>query len=249
MIPVGTDPRGPEHQKDEKMAAPSTPAGFDMPGYVIERVMKKRGRLRIFDRFDAKETALVVIDMQKFYVSDVPAAIAVIPNINRLADVVRARGGKVAWVKMTAGKDGKSLWPLYHEYFFSREAADRHRDNLTEGVEGHELHADLDVRPDDIQSTKSRFSAFLPQVSDLPGKLEAAGIKNVLIAGTVTNFCCETSARDAMMLDYRVVMVSDCNAARYIEDHNIGFSTVYQSFGDVLSTDEVIGDLLVGETA
>jgi isochorismate hydrolase len=47
-----------------------------------------------------------------------------------------------------------------------------------------------------------------------------------------------------MMLDYRVVMVSDANAARYDEDHNVGFTTVYQSFGDVLSTDEVLNDLI-----
>ena len=44
---------------------------YEMPGYVIGRVMNKRGRLRVFDRFEAAETALVVIDMQKFYVSDV----------------------------------------------------------------------------------------------------------------------------------------------------------------------------------
>jgi ureidoacrylate peracid hydrolase len=221
------------------------PAPFDMPAYVVERVMKKRGRLRIFDHFKPGETAFVVIDMQKFYVSDVPPAVAIIPNINKLAAAFRAKGGTVAWVKMTAGRDGQSLWPLYHEFFFSKEAAERHRDNLTEGVEGHKLHADLDVQPGDIHASKSRFSAFLPSVSELPAKLAERGIKNVCIAGTVTNFCCETSARDAMMLDYKVVMVSDANAARYIEDHNIGFTTVYQSFGDVLTVDEVIEDLLV----
>jgi nicotinamidase-related amidase len=62
----------------------------------------------------------------------------------------------------------------------------------------------------------------------------------------LTNFCCETSARDAMMLDYKVVMVSDANAARYDEDHSAGFTTLYQSFGDVLTVDQVLGDLLVG---
>jgi nicotinamidase-related amidase len=60
----------------------------------------------------------------------------------------------------------------------------------------------------------------------------------------LTNFCCETSARDAMMLDYHVVMVSDANAARYAEDHAAGFTTLYQSFGDVLTANEVIDDLL-----
>jgi len=224
-----------------------SPGPFDMPEYVIQRVMRKRGRLRVFDHFEPSETAFVVIDMQKFYLADVAPALAIIPNINRLAKIVRERGGVVAWVKMTAGENGKSLWPLYHDYFFTKEAGERHRDNLTEGAPGHALHDDLDVRPEDIQATKKRFTAFIPSVSDLPEKLAARGIKNVLIGGTVTNFCCETSARDAMMLDYRVVMVSDANAARHAEDHSAGFTSLYQSFGDVLTIDEVASDLLVAK--
>jgi len=218
---------------------------FEMPTYVIGRVMNKRGRLRVFDRFEAFETALVVIDMQKFYVADVQPALDIIPNINRLAAAFRAKGAAVAWVKMTAGRDGKSLWPLYHDYFFTREAGARHRDNLTEGADGHALHPKLDVHETDCFASKSRFSAFLPGYSELPAKLEQRGIRNVVIAGMLTNMCCETSARDAMMTDYKVVMVSDANAARFEEDHNVGFTTVYQSFSDVLTTDQVLNELLV----
>lgn len=221
------------------------PSAYEMPAYVIERVMKKRGRLRIFDHFKPSETALVVVDMQKFYVGDVQPAIAIIPNINRLATAFRAKGGLVAWVLMTAGENGKSLWPLYHDYFFTKEAGARHRDNLTVGADGHKLHADLKAEPDDLVASKSRFSAFLPPASDLHARLQERGIKNVVITGMLTNFCCETSARDAMMLDYKVVMVSDANAARYEEDHSAGFTTLYQSFGDVLTTDQVIDELLV----
>lgn len=220
------------------------PSPFQMPEYVIDRVMKKRGRLRVFDRFEPSESALVVIDMQEFYVRDVPSAVAIIPNINRLAAAFRERGGKVAWVQMVAGEGGKSLWPLYHDYFFSAENGARHRDNLTKGEPGQKLRADLDTRPEDIYAEKTRFSAFISEYSDLPAKLKAAGIKNVAIVGMLTNFCCETSARDAMMLDYHVAMVSDANAARYEEDHNIGFSTVFQSFGDVVTVDEMIDEIL-----
>lgn len=230
------------------MSTKVSPGPFDMPEYVIQRVMRKRGRLRVFDHFEPSETAFVVIDMQKFYLADVAPALAIIPNINRLASIVRERGGVVAWVKMTAGENGKSLWPLYHDYFFTKEAGERHRDNLTEGAPGHALHEDLDVQPQDIHATKKRFTAFIPSVSDLPEKLAARGIKNVLIGGTVTNFCCETSARDAMMLDYRVVMVSDANAARHEEDHSAGFTSLYQSFGDVLTIDEIASDLLVAKS-
>jgi ureidoacrylate peracid hydrolase len=46
-----------------------------------------------------------------------------------------------------------------------------------------------------------------------------------------------------------VAMVSDANAARFDEDHNIGFSTVFQSFGDVVTTAEAIDDLVLTSTA
>ena len=56
--------------------------------------------------------------------------------------------------------------------------------------------------------------------------------------------CSESTARDAMMLDYKVVMVTDANAARYDDDHLAGLTSFYQSFGDVRSTDDCINILL-----
>ena len=217
---------------------------FEMPDYVIERVMRKRGRLRVFDRFEAHETALVVIEMQRFYVADVPDAVAIVPVINTLAEGFRRKGALVVWVKMTAGRNGESLWPLYHERFMQPGRAAQHRDQLSEGAEGHRLHADLVVHENDLLVHKNRFSAFLPTASDLHEVLTRRGIRNVAIAGMLTNFCCETSARDAMMLDYRVAMVSDANAARHEDDHQAGFTTLYQSFGDVLTAREVLDEVL-----
>ncbi len=217
---------------------------FQLPQYVIDRVMKKRGRRRVFERFEPRESALVVIDMQEFYVRDVPTAVAILPTINRLAAAFRERGGHVAWVQMVAGDNGKSLWPLYHDYFFTPENARRHRDHLTRGHPGQQLHADLVTKPEDIFSEKQRFSAFIPKYCDLPARLDARGICNVAITGMLTNFCCETSARDAMMLDYHVAMVTDANAARFDDDHEVGFQTVYQSFGDVVTADELLDEIL-----
>ena len=215
-----------------------------MPAYFIEQVMKKRGRLEVFDRFDPGRTALVIIDMQRFYVQDLEPALRIIPAVNETAQAVRERGGVVAWVSMTVGKDGVSTWPLYHDYFFKPEGGARHRDQLSEGAPGHALHPELDVRPEDIRASKSRFSAFLPGYCDLHEQLQERGIRHVAIGGVVTNFCCETSARDAMMLGYQVAMVSDLNAARYPEDHLNGLTTVFQSFGDVVTARELLDDLL-----
>ena len=83
--------------------------------------------------------------------------------------------------------------------------------------------------------------------NDLLGQLLAErGIDTVLITGTVTNVCCESSARDAATLGYRVVMVADANSARRDEDHNATLYTVYRTFGDVRTTDDVVA-LLNGQ--
>lgn len=226
------------------MNATDRPHEFSWPQYVIDRVMAKRGRLHVYERFAPKETALLVVDMQNFYVAEVATARAIVPNINRLAQAMRARGDPVVWVCMTAGKDGTSLWTLYHEHFFTDAKGRNHRDQLSEGAQGHRLYAGLDVRPSDLRCWKTRFSPFVPGSSALDSILRARAIRNLIVAGTATNMCCETTARDAMMLDYRVIMVSDANAARYDEDHAAGLTSFYQSFGDVRTTDDVVDNVL-----
>jgi ureidoacrylate peracid hydrolase len=220
----------------------TTPYGF--PPYVIERVMAKRGRLAVFDRFDPRTTALLVIDMQNFYVGEIPSVLAIIPNINRMAARMREHGGLVVWVGMSAGAAGESRWHVYHDNFFTPEKGANHRDQLSPGNPGHDFHAQLDRKPGDETVYKSRFSPFIAGASNIQDVLKARGIENLIVAGTATNMCCESAARDAMMLDYRVVMVSDANGARYDDDHMAGLTSFYQSFGDVRATNEVIADLL-----
>ena len=222
------------------------PHNIEVPDYVIERIMAKRGKLHVFDKFDPTKTALVVVDMQNFFVAEVETAISICPNINNLANAVRSKGGVVAWVQLTVADqlDGPSNWPIYHNYFFTPEKMTAHKNGLTKGSKGHEIFPDLIIKNDDIVTLKNRFSTFIQGSSDLHGRLQKKGIENLLVTGTATNFCCETTARDAMMIGYRTVMVSDANAARYDEDHLAGLTTIWQSFGDVRTVDDCINTLL-----
>ncbi|HXW29054.1 MAG TPA: isochorismatase family protein [Xanthobacteraceae bacterium] len=81
--------------------------------------------------------------------------------------------------------------------------------------------------------------------SDLPARLRAQGYDTVLITGTVTNVCCESSARDAMMLNFKTIMVSDGDAARTDAEHNATLASFYSVFGDVMDTDFLIARLEV----
>ncbi|MFZ9502242.1 MAG: isochorismatase family protein, partial [Beijerinckiaceae bacterium] len=73
-------------------------------------------------------------------------------------------------------------------------------------------------------------------------------LENVLVAGVKTNVCCESTARDAMMLDFRTVMVSDCCAALSQDEHRATLETFVQQFGDVLTSREAL-DLLAAAQA
>ena len=81
---------------------------------------------------------------------------------------------------------------------------------------------------------------MLPGSSDLHEVLLRRGVDTLLVAGTTTNVCCESTARDAMMLNYKVFFVSDANACRTDEEHNATLAIMMIMFADVRSTDEMI---------
>jgi ureidoacrylate peracid hydrolase len=122
----------------------------------------------------------------------------------------------------------------------SEELGDHMIHDLKPGSEGQKLWSGMETSPEDIVVTKNRFSAFLPSACNLPKLLPERGIDTVLITGTLTNVCCESSGRDAAMSDYKVIMVSDGNACRSDDDHVATMKTFITVFGDVRTTDEII---------
>ena len=90
---------------------------------------------------------------------------------------------------------------------------------------------------------KNRYSAFIQGSSKLADELRKRSLDTLLITGTVTNVCCESTARDAMMLNFKTVMITDGNAAMTDEDHNASLIGFYLIFGDIMSTDFAIACL------
>jgi ureidoacrylate peracid hydrolase len=88
---------------------------------------------------------------------------------------------------------------------------------------------------------KTRFSAFIQGSSPIDELLRQLGVDTIVVAGTLTNRCCESSARDAMMLGYKVVFVEDANAAVSDEEHVAALINVATAFGDVRTTDAATG--------
>ena len=215
----------------------------------IERILSRRGQLHIHNQVDPARTALIVIDMQNAFVqpdlpSAVPVAREIVPNINRLAATLRDCGGTVVWICTTFTENTINDWSAFFGGVYSTEFSAAVISNLCAGAEGHALWSELDVREQDWKISKNRFSAFLPGACELAEKLTQANIDTVLITGTLTNVCCESSARDALMRNFNVIMVSDGNAALSDADHNTSMTALAQTFTDVMSTDEIIDRLL-----
>ena len=215
---------------------------------IVERVLARRGRLHLFDALDPKKTALVVIDMQNAFVApgapmEVPAARAIVAPINRLAAELRKRGVTVIWISHQNAKDGRD-WSGFFDTFIAPGRRSDAAAALSAGSELQKLWPELKVAPGDLRLSKNRYSALIRGASDLEQELRKRGIDTLLIAGTKTNVCCECTARDAMMLDYKVVLLSDCTAALSEEEQRATLENVIQQFGDVLTADEAL-DLLV----
>jgi ureidoacrylate peracid hydrolase len=213
----------------------------EIPQWATELALARRGKLHVHQNLDAIKTALIVVDLQNAFmieevaVAYVPFAVEIVPNVNKLAVAVRRTGGKVFWIKQTVDDASCVDWSEWLKMMQPgvRDGVVR---NLAPGARGHAIYADLDVKPEDEIVEKKRFSAFVQGSSDLPHRLRDQGYDTVLITGTVTNVCCESSARDAMMLNFKTIMVSDANAARTDAEHNATLATFYAIFGDVMDT-------------
>jgi len=222
--------------------------GATIPDDVVKRVIERRGSEHCFADLDPAHTALVVIDLQHGFMDDaigfavVPAARDIVPAVNRLAKAVRQTGGGVFWIKNTHDQRCLTEWSIAHQ-MASPEMREKRIAAMSEGTPGHELWPDLELQPEDQIVKKYRFSAFLPGASELPQRLRQGGFDTVLITGTVTNVCCESSARDAMMTNFRTIMVSDGNAALTQAEHDASLTAFYNIFGDVMDTDTIIAAL------
>ena len=220
---------------------------YVIPASVKDRVIRRQGKLASHDTIAAARTALLVVDMQNYFVApgfplEVPVARDIVPNINRLARSLRAAGGVVAWLQ-TSSAAALKHWAHLHNHMLTPERSQTRLDYLDESAEGFALYPKLEVLAGDLRLKKSTYSAFTPDASEINAAFRRRGIESVLITGTATNVCCESTARDAMMHDYRTVMVSDGNASFSDEEHATTLNNFLMFFGDVLTTDEIVARL------
>ncbi|ROT43865.1 isochorismatase [Pusillimonas sp. NJUB218] len=205
--------------------------------------MKRRGRIHMHPSIDPAKTALVVIDMQNTFCAEgspaeVAASRGIVPNLNTLTPKLRELGVPVIWVLHANESYGEySDWDMFYNHIVAGDI--RERTLLANAPTNQAVYTELQTKEGDITIVKNRYSALIPGSSSLERVLRSRGIDTILIAGTKTNVCCESTARDAMMLDFKVVMLSDCCASLSDEEHRSALENIVQQFGNVVDSKEL----------
>jgi ureidoacrylate peracid hydrolase len=211
----------------------------DIPAWAVELGKSRSG----FSELNPAATALLVVDLQNAFLAPGetlanPHACDIVPNVNAIGQALRTRGGQVVFLRHTVSDDPRFKLTEWQARMVPRTAQGDFQ--LRAGTYSHQLYPKLNVLPGDLKVDKHRFSAFLPNSSDLDVSLRERGIDTLIITGTITNVCCESTARDANMLGYKVVFVSDATAAFTDEEHNAALLSMATVFAEVRGSAGVI---------
>jgi ureidoacrylate peracid hydrolase len=216
----------------------------EIPAAQLARVAHFRDQRHMFASLDPRRTAHVVVDLQNGFMEpgapvEVATAREIVPNVNAISAALRAAGGTVVYLRFKTDAGALASWTAFYDFMFNRARRDEMAETFGPDCHHFALWPALDVQPADWIVDKTRYSAFVPGCCDLHERLQGAGIDTLIITGTLTNCCCESTARDAMQRDYRVIFVSDGNAALNDAEHNATLGNMAALFADVMSAEQV----------
>jgi isochorismate hydrolase len=170
------------------------------------------------------QSALLVIDMQQYFL---PLASPIVGNVLSIIEACRSIGIRVIFTRhghKDISKDGGMLSKWWG-------------DCIQYGSREWELIKDLALRDTDGLVDKSRYSAFFG--TELDESLRSQGIEELIITGVMTNCCCETTARDGFVRDYRIFFVSNATATADEELQLASLKNLAYGFAHVVSTEEL----------
>jgi nicotinamidase-related amidase len=189
---------------------------------------------------DPEKTALLVIDMQNAFVAEnavyeAPKARDIIPNIARMLHFAREQGLPVVWTR----SDHR---PPYGGVLLKKCPAVREDRVCWPGHESFDFYPDMPDRAEgEYEVVKHKYDAFFE--TDLDAILRNHRVETVIITGTATNICCDTTARSAFCRDYQVAFVSDATASFDDGMHEATLKTMELLFGRVMTTDELLAEM------
>lgn len=221
----------------------------------IKRTIEVMGRPERLFTVDSSKTALLVIDMQEGFCApwgclENPETRKIVKNINSITNACRRTGIPVVWIRFMVRKNNSNagLWSLLQPNSPYRKRK-RPPNAFSENGGETKIWKGLVVdKQQDYEVVKNRYSALISGSSDLERLLRTLGRDTLVITGVGTNVCCESTARDAMMLDFKVIFVSDANATIGHLFHEITLMNIQMFFGDVVTTEQLLKEIKSNKT-
>jgi isochorismate hydrolase len=195
----------------------------------LEKILKelrpyreRRARIR------PEHSALLVIDLQNYFDQIVQP---ILRNIQNVIQFCRQKNIPVIFTQhghADAASDGGVLGEWWGEV-------------ILHGTKEWKFIPEMKIESKDRVLQKKRYSAFFE--TDLEQFLRSKGIKDLIISGVMTNLCCETTARDAFMRDYRVFFLIDGTATGKEDHHLATLKNLGYGFAYLITCDELIQNL------
>ncbi len=185
---------------------------------------------------EGSRTALLVVDMQNFFLD--PASptftcggIAILPTVKRLIDAFRGAGRPVIYTRHVHHPSGLDAGIMGWWW----------EGMCREGSPESTIHPSIAPLPGEKVVDKHRYSAFYN--TDLETVLRCLKAEEIVIAGIMTNMCCESTARDAYYRDYRVHFPADATGSINEEMHLASLLNLSFGFAHVTTAEEIIRQL------
>lgn len=213
-----------------------------IPQKIIDRGRALRGgKDHIFDRLDMSRVAHVIVDLQNGFCQEgapveVPVTREIFGTVNSVSEAVRQAGGTNVFLRYTTDANEPQPWNVWFDTYTSQDQTKIMFDAFSRGAHHWQLCPEVDVTPDDLVIDKTRFSAMIPGTCQMDEVLKARGIDTLIISGTLTNCCCESTARDALQMGYKVIFLTDTNATLTDEEHNATLMSMSAIFADVMDS-------------
>lgn len=168
--------------------------------------------------------ALLVIDMQEYF-RDVASSI--IGNTLSIIESCRSKDMRIIFTRHGHENDPKDLGMLGEWW----------GDFIQYGSKEWELLKALSPNDYDGIIDKNRYNAF--HGTGLDESLKSIKVDELIITGVLTNCCCETTAREAFVRDYRVFFMADATATVNDDLHLSSLKNLAFGFAHILSTNEL----------
>jgi len=199
-----------------------------------------------FFEINPSTCALIIIDMQNAFVAEgspleTPGARRMIPNLESLIQFARSRQIPLVWTQSDHRPPFGGLmlkkFPLIQEQriLWLDEPSFQMYPDMLQPQEGPREHCIV----------KHKFDAFFE--TNLDAILRNHHVDTVIVTGTATNACCESTARSAFMRDYKVLFPSDANATFDDAMHEATLKNIDLLFGRVLTTAELLDEMRSAE--